>query len=149
MPESQSNETLTEAVAVFHDGAQLQDAVDELLSSGFNQAELSLLASEDAVEEKEYEQPFIAIIEPQQRIADKLSNILDGQFVMLTFPSIDALNEHELERKPNMIITEAEFDNLDFMDSVEAIVQQFNPEKTAIVIHTAKENLESLIMKNK
>jgi hypothetical protein len=52
MPASQSNKTLTEAVAVFHDGASLQDAVDELLSSGFNQAELSLLASEQAVEEK-------------------------------------------------------------------------------------------------
>ena len=52
MPESQSTKRLTEAVAVFDNGESLQDAVDELLSSGFNQAELSLLASEKAVEEK-------------------------------------------------------------------------------------------------
>ncbi len=43
---------IREAVAVFHDTASLEDAVDDLLSSGFNQAELSLLAGEKAVEEK-------------------------------------------------------------------------------------------------
>lgn len=45
-------ETRTEAVGVFDDAATLQDAIDELLSAGFDRAELSLLASEHAVEEK-------------------------------------------------------------------------------------------------
>jgi len=48
---SQAQETRTEAVAVFDDAATLQEAIDELLSSGFDRAELSLLAGEDAVEE--------------------------------------------------------------------------------------------------
>jgi hypothetical protein len=41
-----------EAVGVFNRPEQLQGAIDELLSSGFHRAELSLLASEHAVEEK-------------------------------------------------------------------------------------------------
>ncbi len=41
-----------EVVGVFSDAASLQDAIDELLTSGFDQAELSLLAGEDAVVEK-------------------------------------------------------------------------------------------------
>jgi hypothetical protein len=41
-----------EAVAVFPSEESLQGAIDELLVSGFDQAELSLLASEAAVEEK-------------------------------------------------------------------------------------------------
>jgi len=41
-----------EAVGVFNRSEDLQDAIDELLSSGFDRAELSLLASEHAVEEK-------------------------------------------------------------------------------------------------
>jgi hypothetical protein len=41
-----------EAVGVFKRSEDLQDAIDELLSSGFDRAELSLLASEHAVEEK-------------------------------------------------------------------------------------------------
>jgi len=49
---SQSQETRTEAVGVFDDAAALQEAIDELLSSGFDRAEISLLASEHAVEEK-------------------------------------------------------------------------------------------------
>ncbi len=44
--------TVREAVAVFHQPAHLQAAIDELLSSGFHRAELSLLASEEAVREK-------------------------------------------------------------------------------------------------
>jgi hypothetical protein len=44
--------TLREAVAVFHDPEALQGAIDELLSSGFDRAELSLLASEQAIETK-------------------------------------------------------------------------------------------------
>lgn len=41
-----------EAVAVFHDANDLQEAIDELLSNGFNRAELSLLAGDEAVEKK-------------------------------------------------------------------------------------------------
>ncbi len=41
-----------EAVGVFSRSDDLQDAIDELLSSGFHRAELSLLASEQVVEEK-------------------------------------------------------------------------------------------------
>jgi outer membrane lipoprotein SlyB len=44
--------TIREAVGVFHDPDMLQEAIDELLSSGFDRAELSLLAGEHAIEEK-------------------------------------------------------------------------------------------------
>lgn len=44
--------TVREAVAVFDRAEHLQDAIDELLSSGFDRAEISLLASEKAVREK-------------------------------------------------------------------------------------------------
>jgi hypothetical protein len=47
-----SQETRSEAVGVFDDSGTLQEAIDELLSAGFNRAEISLLASEHAVEEK-------------------------------------------------------------------------------------------------
>ncbi len=52
MEEEAYNKTQTEAVAVFHDGAALQAAVDELLTRGFDHAELSVLASEEAVRSK-------------------------------------------------------------------------------------------------
>lgn len=52
MTSNKTQETLTEAVGVFGGATSLQEAVDELLSSGFNQADVSLLASESAVEEK-------------------------------------------------------------------------------------------------
>ena len=45
-------EKVREAVGVFDDLAGLQNAIDELLSSGFHRAELSLLASEHILEEK-------------------------------------------------------------------------------------------------
>jgi hypothetical protein len=41
-----------EAVGIFHSPEGLQGAIDELLSSGFHRAELSLLASEAAVVDK-------------------------------------------------------------------------------------------------
>ena len=44
--------TVREAVGVFNRPEELQGAIDELLSSGFDRAELSLLAGEHAVEEK-------------------------------------------------------------------------------------------------
>jgi hypothetical protein len=46
------SETLREAVGVFASANDLQAAIDELLSSGFHRAELSLLASADALNEK-------------------------------------------------------------------------------------------------
>jgi hypothetical protein len=44
--------TRTEAVAVFDDAENLQAAIDELLNHGFDQAEISLLASGKSVEKK-------------------------------------------------------------------------------------------------
>ncbi|TVR98772.1 MAG: hypothetical protein EA406_05835 [Rhodospirillales bacterium] len=44
--------TIREAVGVFHDEATLQAAVDDLLNANFDRAELSLLAGQQAVEEK-------------------------------------------------------------------------------------------------
>lgn len=41
-----------EVVGVFNDETSLQEAIDELLTSGFDRAEVSLLAGEDAVVEK-------------------------------------------------------------------------------------------------
>ncbi|HEY7577998.1 MAG TPA: hypothetical protein VH855_10415 [Acetobacteraceae bacterium] len=43
---------IREAVGIFHRSENLQSAIDELLSSGFHRAELSLLASESTVQEK-------------------------------------------------------------------------------------------------
>lgn len=43
---------LREAVAVFERESDLQAAIDELLSHGFDRAEISLLASQQAVEQK-------------------------------------------------------------------------------------------------
>lgn len=43
--------TVREAVGVFHDWGSLQSAVDELQSSGFDLAEISLLAGEKAVQD--------------------------------------------------------------------------------------------------
>ena len=45
-------ETIREAVGIFDGATDLQNAIDELLSSSFHRAELSLLASEHIVEEK-------------------------------------------------------------------------------------------------
>ena len=49
---SASTVTIREAVGVFHDWSSLQATVDELQISGFDRAEISLLAGESAVEEK-------------------------------------------------------------------------------------------------
>ncbi len=47
-----NNIPIREAVAYFDTGKDLEEAIDELLSSGFNRAEISLLATESAVEEE-------------------------------------------------------------------------------------------------
>lgn len=52
MPPQVSKELVREAVGVFDSAETLEAAVDELLTSGFDRAELSLLASEPAVQEK-------------------------------------------------------------------------------------------------
>jgi hypothetical protein len=52
MPPQTQGETVREAVGVFDSAQHLQEAIDELESSGFDRAELSLLASEEAIEEK-------------------------------------------------------------------------------------------------
>ena len=46
------DDTATEAVAVFHDIAPLQAAIDDLLTQGFDHAELSILASDKAIRAK-------------------------------------------------------------------------------------------------
>jgi hypothetical protein len=45
------NKTWTEAVAVFHDARSIQAAIDELLTAGFDHAEISVLASERVIRE--------------------------------------------------------------------------------------------------
>jgi hypothetical protein len=52
MENEQAANVSREAVGIFQSADDLQSAIDELLSSGFHRAELSLLASESAVEEK-------------------------------------------------------------------------------------------------
>ena len=52
MTVEQEGRTVREAVGAFDRPESFQSAIDDLLSSGFDRAELSLLASERAVEEK-------------------------------------------------------------------------------------------------
>jgi hypothetical protein len=52
MPVEEDVGTVREVVGVFNSPENLEEAIDELLSAGFDRAELSLLASEHAVEEK-------------------------------------------------------------------------------------------------
>jgi outer membrane lipoprotein SlyB len=44
--------TRTEAVAVVDDAERMQAAIDDLLNHGFDQADISMLASEEAIEQK-------------------------------------------------------------------------------------------------
>ena len=44
--------SVREAVGVFDDADRLQEAIDDLMTHGFDRAEISLLASESAVEKK-------------------------------------------------------------------------------------------------
>ncbi len=52
MPSETDTITVREAVAVFSDAKQMESAIDELLESGFNHAQLSLLATADTVDAK-------------------------------------------------------------------------------------------------
>lgn len=49
---AQADRMVTEAVAVFHDVSSLDAAVEDLRKAGFERNDISLLASEDAVEKK-------------------------------------------------------------------------------------------------
>lgn len=49
---TQQGRAVHEVVGIFHAAEDLQAAIDELLSSGFDRAELSLIAGEHAVEKK-------------------------------------------------------------------------------------------------
>ena len=51
MEPDRNGQQVREVVGIFHGADDLQAAIDELLSSGFDRAELSLLAGEHAVEE--------------------------------------------------------------------------------------------------
>jgi hypothetical protein len=52
MPAEQEVRTIREAVGVFDSPDKLQEAIDDLMSSGFDRAELSLLAAEETIDEK-------------------------------------------------------------------------------------------------
>lgn len=52
MTDERGSQAVREAIGVFATAEQMQGAIDELMSSGFDRAEISLLASERAVEEK-------------------------------------------------------------------------------------------------
>ena len=52
MSQSDYNSSRTEAVAVFHDVQSFQAAIDDLLSAGFDGADLNVLAHQDAITAK-------------------------------------------------------------------------------------------------
>ncbi|MEM5492049.1 hypothetical protein [Hoeflea sp. AS16] len=52
MSEQPAYSNTTEAVGIFHNAKDLQAAVDDLLTQGFNRMDLSILASETAIEDK-------------------------------------------------------------------------------------------------
>ena len=52
MTSTDDSSPVREAVGYFDNAEDLEAAIDELLVSGFNRAEISLLATEDAVEQK-------------------------------------------------------------------------------------------------
>lgn len=52
MPAQEEPNTVREAVGVFSTPDTLQEAIDELMSSGFDRADLSLLAAEQTVQQK-------------------------------------------------------------------------------------------------
>jgi hypothetical protein len=49
---AKQNESHREVVGIFHNSADLQAAIDDLLSAGFDRAELSFLASTHTIEKK-------------------------------------------------------------------------------------------------
>ena len=52
MTTSEKGDQIREAVGVFGDADAMQKAIEDLLSSGFKHADLSLLASEETVDKK-------------------------------------------------------------------------------------------------
>lgn len=84
MSSPETQETRTEAVAVFHDPGAFEEAIDELLSSGFDRADLSLLAGEKTVEKK------------LGHIYEKVEELEDERAVPRTaFVSTEALGDAE------------------------------------------------------
>jgi hypothetical protein len=73
---------IREAVGIFYRSENLQDAIDELLGSGFHRAELSLLASESAVQAKlghRYEKVNVLADDPTiPRSADVSAEAIGG-----------------------------------------------------------------------
>ena len=55
MSELSAYSNTTEAVGIFHSAEDLQAAVDDLLTQGFDRMDLSILASETAIEQKLHE----------------------------------------------------------------------------------------------
>jgi hypothetical protein len=52
MDSAKATHMIREAVGVFHDREALENAVEDLLNAGFDRSEISLLASEQAIEQK-------------------------------------------------------------------------------------------------
>lgn len=52
MTEPAAYQNASEAVGLFHSAREMQSAVDELLSSGFARMDLSVMATEEAIEKK-------------------------------------------------------------------------------------------------
>jgi hypothetical protein len=52
MPEAAYSSVMTEAVAVFHDVDSFQAAIDDLLSAGFDHADINVLAHEETIAAK-------------------------------------------------------------------------------------------------
>lgn len=55
MPDPSAYSNTTEAVGIFHTAEDLQAAIDDLLTQGFDRMDLSILASETAIREKLHE----------------------------------------------------------------------------------------------
>lgn len=68
MSEQSAYSTTTEAVGIFHSAQDLQAAVDDLLTQGFNRMELSILASERAIEDKLHE-AYVPARDLEDRVA--------------------------------------------------------------------------------
>lgn len=87
----QETQDVREAVALFDNQSDLQAAIDDLLSHGFNQAEISLLASEAAVVQKlgsRYRKTALLADDPETPRADYVSpeSIGDAQAVLIGAP---------------------------------------------------------------
>ncbi|MDZ7603174.1 MAG: hypothetical protein U1A06_17555, partial [Hoeflea sp.] len=67
MTELPAYSNTTEAVGIFHSAPDLQAAIDDLLTQGFDRMDLSILASEKAVTEKLH-QAYLPARELEDRV---------------------------------------------------------------------------------